>query len=144
MNSNSPWHRIKRIILFFRNAFSHQRSLLAKDVYHRIPLPHSWKRKLRGFVRKLLTPSFIGTTKKPLPFDANRPRLNMTHHLGLCSKRIRMRSDLARKNYRTLVILCCADSIQGLSDTLEDLFLSMGKNADLIVLSNFNFAPDFY
>ncbi len=65
----------------------------------------------------------------------------MTHHLGLCSKRIRMRADLIQKNYRTLVILFCTESIEGLSETLEDLFFSMGKNADLIILSNFNVIP---
>jgi len=137
MNSRGSRLLIKQILFIFNKNSFHQRLLLAKEVFHRLPLPYSWKRKIRGPLRKILALSFLNRRKKVLPFDTNYPSLNMTHHPSLCSRQIRMRSELKGRNYRTLVLLACqADSLDGLSETLEDLYSWINNKTDLVILSD--------
>ena len=132
----------KRLILSFKINTSSQLFQLAKRIYHRLPIPSSWKRKLRGPVRNLLSTSPKKTTGVSRSFDENIHRLNTTKHLSLSTSFIRMRSEVSLKNFRILIILFCDSvSIQCLSQTLDDLSGQHFREKDLIVIGEKNLIP---
>ena len=137
MNLKRPWNFIRKVLHVFRKSFQEQCLLLAKELYHHLPFSQSWKKRLRGSVRKIVMLPFSIRRKKVPLFEENFSRLNAAYHLSLCAQRIRIRRDLERRNCQTLILLVCqACSVDGLSETLGDLCSWVNGKVDLVVLSD--------
>ena len=142
MDLNNIRQISKRLILSFKIKTSSQLFRLAKRIYHRLPIPSSWKRKLRGPVRNFLSTSATKTTGASHSFNENIHRLNTTKHLSLAASFIRMRSEVSLKNFRILIILFCdSGSIKSLSQTLDDLSRQYFREKDLIIIGEKNLIP---
>ena len=132
----------KKIFLInTKNTYKHFIQL-SKEIYHRIPISYYWKKRGRILIREILTFSFFNRNKSFLRFNMNYSRQNIINYLHMCAQRIRIRRELSRRKNRTLIFLICRKgSIDGLEETLEDLFYC-NNNMHLIVLSDIDLNLD--